>query len=276
MLPALTPTRSALGGTAVIMSCACGASVGTAKLVALTGIGATSLVVHPLFLGVGAALIVGGLWRVARTSAFIGAAAFGVLAMAALLTPPMVMNKDLVPWNASQMVGGALYVVAAALLGYAFWRAFPSRNPTAAGTAIGGAALATGCSCCMVTGAVAGMAVTAGASSALVQSSPFLFWLGLAIVAVGLFRLGGVAAAIWVPVGGAVVKYAPKLLKLTDLWMVGGVDLQSVANFVIYAVGTGIILYGFAVAYRAVPVQVRGRTRLHQAGATAFGTLGGD
>ncbi len=275
MLRALTPTQSALGGTAIVMSCACGASVGTAQLVALAGIGATSRFIHPLFLGVGAALILGGLWRIARPSAYIAAAAFGVLAVAATLTPPTVMTTKLVPWNAAQMAGGALYVVVAAMLGYAFWRAFPSRDPAAAGAAIGGAALATGCNCCMVAGAVAGMAVTAGASSAFMQASPFLFWLGVAIVAAGLCRLGGMRAAIWAPIGGVVVQYAPDLLKLTGPWAPGGADLQAIAKFGIYVLGTGLILYGFAVAYRAVPVGVRGSAGLRPPGSTAFGAVGG-
>lgn len=274
---ALTPTQSALGGTAVVMSCACAASRSSAQLIASAGIGVGTHLVHPLFLGVGAALIIGGLWRIARTSAYLAMAAFVVLAVAATLAPPTVMTSKAMPWNASQMAGGALYLVAAAILAYAFWLAFPSRNPGASGTAIGGAALATGCSCCMVTGAVAGMAVTAGASSSFVQASPFLFWLGLAIVAAGLFRLGGVRAVMWVPVGGLIVKYAPKLLKLTDSpWMAGGVDLQPIANFLIYVVGTGIILYGFVVAYQAVPVRAREKVRAPQTGAAAFGTVGGD
>lgn len=271
MLRSLTPAQSALGGTAVVMSCACAASVSTAQVVALAGIGATSLLVHPLFLGVGAVLIVGGLWRVARRSAYLAAGAFAVLAVAATLTPPLVMSSKLVPWSTSQMIGGALYVVVAAMLGYAFWRAFPSSNPGAAGTAIGGAALATGCSCCMVTGAVAGMAVTAGGSSALFQASPLLFWVGLGIVAVGLFRLGGVRAAIWAPAGGVIVKYGPELLKLTGPWTAGGVDLQPIAKFAVYLIGAGVLLGGFVVAYRTVPEREHVRRRLQPAGATAVG-----
>src|SRR5919199_1844961 len=196
MLRSITPTRSALGGTTVVMACACGAAANSAKLLVLAGVGASAAFIHPALIGVGAALIVYGLWRVARPSAYLALAAFGVLALAAVLTPQSAMNHgsmghSSLPWDGTRMAGAALYVVAAATLGYAFWRAFPSPRPAASATAIGGMVLATGCTCCMVTGALAGMAVTAGASAAYFESMPLIFWTGMLAVAAGLYRLGG-------------------------------------------------------------------------------------
>jgi hypothetical protein len=266
MATALTPARSTLGGTAVVMACACGAAANSAKLVALAGVGASTKLVHPIFLGVGAGLIVYGLWRIARTSAYLALAAFAVLAVAALLTPPTVMTTKALPWSAVQMGGAGLYLLAAAMLGYAFWRAFPSPKPDASAMAIGGATLATGCTCCMVTGAAAGMAVTAGASAAHFESMPLIFWTGLALVAAGLFRLGGVRPVIWVAAGGLIVRYAPELLRRTGDWMVAGVNLRFIPNYLLYLTGAAVILYGFVVAYeiarsaraaRPVPVGVR-------------------
>lgn len=262
---ALTPTRASLGGTSIVMACACGTAASSVKLLALAGVGATTKLVHPLFVSLGAALIVYGLWRTARDSAYIALAAFAVFAVAAWITPPGVMSinggmatesgsmlvgNSSVPWDGTHMFGASLYVVGAAILAYAFWRAFPSRKPTASATAIGGVALATGCTCCLVNGAIAGMAVTAGASTAF-ESTPMIYWTALAIVAVGLYRLGGVRAAMWVPLGGVIVKYAPAALKLTGDWTVSGVGLRFIPSYLLTIAGTAVILYGFAVAYRA-------------------------
>lgn len=252
MRDALTPARSALGGTAVLMACACGTATGSVKLVALAGIGATTTLVHPVFLAAAGLLIVSGLWRTAPVSGYLALGAFALFALGATLTPPSVMTATALPWGAAQVGGAGLYLLAAAMLGYAFWRAFPSPAPSASATAIGGAALATGCTCCMVTGAVAGLAVTGGASASVVESTPILFWTGLALVAGGLFRLGGARAALWVPAGGLVVKYGPELLRVTTGdWMVSGVNLRFLPAYLITIAGTGAIMYGFAVAYRS-------------------------
>lgn len=158
----LSPTPAALGGTAVLMACACGTAANGAILLGMAGVGASTRVVHPLFIAAAAGLILYGLWHTLRSSAVLALGGFGVLAAGAVLTPPTVMSTGALPWDGTQMFGGGLYLIAAALLGYAFWRAFPSPRPAASGAAIGGIALASGCTCCMVTGALAGMAVTGG------------------------------------------------------------------------------------------------------------------
>lgn len=243
--------RAALGGTAILMACACGTATSTAKLVALGGVGASTRMLHPVSIGVAAGLIVYGLWRTLRLSGLLAVGAFVVLALAAALTPPSVMTTSALPWSSSQVGGGGLYLLAAGMLGYAFWRAFPSPRPAASAAAIGGTALATGCSCCLVTGAVAGLAVTGGASAPLVESTPVLFWTGLAVVTVALFRLGGARAAAWVPAGGLIVKYGPEVLKLTGDWTAAGVNLRSFGAYLVTIAGTGLIMYGFASAFQA-------------------------
>lgn len=250
MSTALTPDRSALGGAAVLMACACGAAANTAKMIALVGIGGSTKIMHPVFIGLGAGLILYGLWRTATPSAWLALVAFAALAVGAVLAPPSVMTSTMMPWSATQTLGGGMYLVAAAILGYAFWRAFPSPKPAASATAIGGVALATGCSCCMVTGAVAGMAVTAGASAAHVQASPLLFWGGLAAVAAGLFRLGGIRPVAWVAAGGIIVKFMPEVLRLTGDWMVADVNLRALPSYLLMLAGTAVILGGFVVAYQ--------------------------
>jgi hypothetical protein len=248
MSTTLPAPRSTLGGVAVLMACSCGTAAGSAKLLALGGVGATTTLAHPFFFGVAAALVVYGLWHTARRSAYLALAAFAVLALAAALTPPRVMSSRAVPWNEVQMMGAGLYLVAVGLLAYAFWRAFPSPRPAASGTAMGGLALATGCNCCMAAGALAGMAVTSGGSP-LFQSTPMIFWSALAVVAAGLYRLGGVRAAVWAPVGGLVVEFIPELIKLTGDWMVGGVNVRFFPEYMARITGSGLILYGFVVAY---------------------------
>ncbi|HEV2017086.1 MAG TPA: hypothetical protein VGQ98_02145 [Gemmatimonadaceae bacterium] len=256
--PATTPTRATLGGSSIIMACACGTASSTMKLMAIAGIAATTKVLHPVFFSIGAALIVYGLWRTARQSAYMSVAAFAILGAGAWLTPPgkmtmkgseMAAGHPGIPWNATQMFGASLYVVGIALLAYAFWRAFPARKPKASAAAIGGMAVATGCTCCLVEGAIAGMAVTAGASSAI-ETVPIIFWGAMAIVAVAIYRLGGWKAALWVPAGAFIVKYAPEALKLTPNMMVGTVNLRFVPSYIITVLGLAVVMYAFAKAYR--------------------------
>jgi hypothetical protein len=284
MAAALNPTRSALGGSAIVMACACGLAANGAKLIALAGIGASAALLHPIFLGVGAALILHGLWRTERTSAYLAVLAFGVLAVAAAITPPSAMtlphsemsHMGGLPWGGTRMAGAALYIVAAAPLGYAFWRAFPSPVPSASATAIGGMALATGCTaCCMVTGAIAGMVVTAGASVAF-ESVPIIFFGGLAAVAAGLYRLGGARAAVWPLVGGLIAWGVPKLLELTGSWTVAGVGWRSMVSYLPRLLGAGVILYGFVVAYNAARVTSGERARSAATVAPAASAASGD
>ena len=254
----MTPTRATLGGSSIIMACACGAASSSMKLMAIAGIAATTKFLHPVFFGIGAALIVYGLWRTARQSAYMSVAAFAIIGAGAWLTPPgkmtmrgseMAAGHPGIPWNATQMFGASLYVVGIALLAYAFWRAFPARKPKASAAAIGGMAVATGCTCCLVEGAIAGMAVTAGASSAI-ETAPIIFWGAMAIVAVAIYRLGGWKAAVWVPVGSLIVKYAPTALALTPPIMVGTVNLRFVPSYIITVLGLAVVMYAFAKAYR--------------------------
>jgi len=259
MSSVLTPNRASIGGSSIIMACACGTASSTMKLLALAGIGAATKVIHPAFFGVGAALIVYGLWRTARQSAYMAIAAFATIGIGAWLTPPgkmtmagssMAVGHPGIPWAPAQMLGGMFYLAGIALLAYAFWRAFPARKPSASAAAFGGMAVATGCTCCLVEGAIAGMAVTTGASAAL-ENTPLIFWSALAVVAVGLYRLGGWRAAMWVPAGGIIIKYAASTLKpVTDGWVMAGVKMSFVPTYLLSIAGVAVIVYGFVKAYR--------------------------
>ena len=109
--PSMTPTRATLGGSSIIMACACGAASSSMKLMAIAGIAATTKFLHPVFFGVGAALIVYGLWRTARQSAYMSVAAFAIIGAGAWLTPPgkmtmrgseMAAGHPGIPWGATQ------------------------------------------------------------------------------------------------------------------------------------------------------------------------------
>jgi hypothetical protein len=283
---ALQATRSTIGGTSVLMAGS------TAKLVALMGLSVTSAIIHPAFVAVGVALMLYGLWRTNRQSALVAAAAFGVLSIAALLTPASVMTTGAMsgesmhthaglPWNGAQMVGAALYLVGGVTLAYALWRAYPSPKPTASATAMGGMVLATGCTaCCMVTGAVAGMAITFGVTARYVETLPFVFWTGLTITAIGLYRLAGWRPMLFVLLGGLITpagkiayRLLPPALDLGGIWRVHGVDMVFVPKYFTYFAGALVILYGFVVAYRAatateaVPVRVAPSTAEEPIGA---------
>jgi len=254
----MTPTRATLGGSSIIMACACGTASSTMKMMAIAGIAATTKVLHPVFFSIGAVLIVYGLWRTARQSAYMSVAAFAIIGAGAWLTPPgkmtmrgseMAAGHPGIPWGATQMFGASLYVVGIALLAYAIWRAFPARNPKASAAAIGGMAVATGCTCCLVEGAIAGMAVTAGAS-ATIETVPIIFWGAMAVVAIAIYRLGGWKAALWVPAGAFIVKYASEPLKLMPNVMVGTVNLRFIPSYIVSVLGLAVIMYAFAKAYR--------------------------
>ena len=256
--PAMTPTRATLGGSSIIMACACGTASSAMKLMAIAGIAATTKVLHPVFFTIGAALIVYGLWRTARQSAYMSVAAFAIIGVGALLTPPgkmtmrgseMAAGHPGIPWDATQMFGASLYVVGIALLAYAIWLAFPARKPKASAAAIGGMAVATGCTCCVVEGAIAGMAVTAGAS-ATIETVPIIFWGAMAVVAIAIYRLGGWKAALWVPAGAFIVKYASEPLKLMPDVLVGTVNLRFIPSYIVSVLGLAVIMYAFAKAYR--------------------------
>src|SRR5919199_5500248 len=257
----LNPTGAAVVGTAIVMTCACSTSGQAAKAVALLGVAATKPVAHVTFVAVGAALVLYGLWHTRRQSAVLGAIAFGILAVAATLTPSSAMSTATssmhgsLPWNAVEMLGGALYVVAGATLAYSFWRAFPSPNPAASATAMSGMVLATGCACCLVSGAVAGMAITGGVSPLYMEDVQLTYWIGLAAVTVGLFRLGGARAAVYALAGGAVGRIATGIV----LAKTPGVNWLQFGKYSIALAGMLALTYSFVVAYRAASVAAADR-----------------
>lgn len=245
-----TPARSALTGVAVLMACACGAGANSAKL-----LGTSAKLTHSVMLSVGVVLVVYGLWRIMRPAALIAIGGFVALVAGAALTPPMMMSSSNVPWAATQVGGGVLYLLFAAALAYAFFVAFPSPRPVAFATALGGTAIASGCSCCMITGAVAGLASTAGGDPAIFMRMPVVFFTGIAVAAVGLARLAGFRPIPWLVAGALLTQFGGRGLQLLGDWMVGGVNLRFIPGYLIYLLGAGLVMKAWAVAYEPIRTQ---------------------
>lgn len=253
-----TAPRSAATGAVVLMACACGAGVNTAKLLGMAGVPATPQITHTLLLAAGAAFVVHGLWRMRREAAQWAIAGFFVLVPAAILTPPSKMTRLHEPWDAPQIAGALLYLVFAFLVARGFWLAFTFPDRVTASAALGGTALATGCNCCMVTGAAAGLIVTAGGSMDVFLPHPVVYVSGLAVAAVGLIRMAGLGPLPWIVAGGFVTELGPAALRVAGDWMVGGVNLRFIPGYMVYLLGAALIVKAWAVAYE--PVRARAET----------------
>lgn len=251
----MTPGRTALTGAVVMAACACGAGNSSAKLITMAGMPATARLTHPIFLAVAAILIFSGLWRANRRAGALAVGAFALLVAGAILTPPMMMSASKLPWAGPQILGAFVYLLFGAALGYAFWLAFPSPFPGAAATGIAGTAVATGCNCCMVTGAVAGLLVTAGGSKAVFFSNPTVFFSGIAVAAVGLAMMRGWKPLPWLFAGAVITRWGGNVLRLTGDWMVGDVNLRFIPGYLIYLAGAGLVMTAWAVAYAPLRAQ---------------------
>lgn len=251
----LTPGRRSLAGTAVLMACACGAGASSAKLFTQAGMPMTSKITHSLFLLIGIVLVFSAFLQINRRAAAFSAFAFATLGLAAALTPPMMMSVSRLPWLAPQVAGAALYLIFGAALAYAFWLAFPNPKPGPTAIALAGTAVASGCNCCMVTGAVAGLAVTAGGSLDIFYRNPVVFFSGIAIAAVGLGMMSGLRPIPWLLAGAVVTRWGGETLKVLGDWMVGEVNLRFIPGYIIYLIGAGLVMTAWAVAYE--PLRVR-------------------
>lgn len=250
-----TPARTTLSGTTVLMACACGAGNSSAKLLNMAGMDVTAKVTHSLMLGVGALLIFRGLWQIQRRAAWIAALSFVTLIASAALTPPMMMSAAREPWHGAQIAGGVLYLVFAFILGYAFWLAFPSPGAARNGSklvAMAGTAAATGCSCCMVTGAIAGLAVTAGGNPGLFLKYGSMYFTGIAVAAIGLAMFRGFRPIPWLIAGAIVTRFGGDALKVLGDWMVGDVNMRFIPGYIMYLIGAGLVMKAWAVAYEPV------------------------
>jgi hypothetical protein len=100
-----------------------------------------------------------------------------------------------------------------------------------------------------VTGSAAGMAMTLGATAPL-QSTPILFWAAMAVVAIGIFQLGGLRAAIWVPAGALLVRTGLDWINQAfGHPKVGPVEPLFAVKWALMIGGYSLLMYAFARAY---------------------------
>jgi hypothetical protein len=255
-------TGSALAGVAVLAACACGAGSGIVNAVNAAGMQTPDTVifgascgtdhsVQPLFVGAGALLVIFGMSLRKLSAAILAAVGCLAFAYGSLTAGPSTMS--LASLLHTDRLGYAAYIVAAVFLVAAFLRAFPSPRPLAAGTAMAGMALATGCSCCMITGAVTALLASAGMT--WVYTTPYtvppVFFAGAALAAAGLWRLGGPRPAA-LAVSGSLINFGGTRLTSWALpqLMIYGADFRFVPSYALYLLGTLTMLSGFVVAYR--------------------------
>lgn len=250
---------SALAGVVMLAACACGAGSNTVKALAASGYQTPNTVifgascgtdhsVQPLFVGIGALLILIGMSIRKFSAAVLAAIGCAAFAYGALAAGPSTMSSSALPHPSSHLYGYAAYIIAAVFLIAAFLRAFQTPKPLAAGTAMAGMAAATGCSCCMITGAVSALIASAGAPWVYNQS--YVFFAGAALMAAALWKIGGVKPALLTVAGATITYGGPKLLNLAlPQLMIYGVNYRFIPAYAIYLLGAATMAGSFAVAY---------------------------
>lgn len=241
---------TSLAGAGVIAACSCGSATGAVALLGVAGIATTNPVVHPFFVGAGAVLLVWGLWQRSRRAGLMALGGVALLTGGAVLAPPSVMTSTGFPHPPAHLAGFGLYFAAAATIAMAFLTAFPPPKK-GGGLAAAGMAVGAGCTCCMVTGSLAGLLGTLGIGLPWIYSQPVIFVGAMGLVTYGLWRMAGWRAAGLVPVGATVVWGGPKLLAMIAEEMpLFGVNVRWAPAWLITLAGLGIVFYGFVRAYR--------------------------
>lgn len=261
----MVANRSTLAGMALLAACACGAGAGLHRALASGGIrlqdavlfGAscgTNHSLHTMFVAAGLGLLLIGFSLRSVTATALAAAGCAAFAFGSLAARPNVMNFGSVPHQNPALLGFVAYVVGSVFLIAAFLVTYRSPKPLAAGTAMAGMALATGCSCCEVTGAVTALLANAGMPWVyrLPGTVPPVFFAGALIAAAGLSRLGGPRPALMVVAGSVFAFGGTRFLvwALPNL-IVSGVNFSFVPIYLVYLCGASLMLGSFVTAWRA-------------------------
>lgn len=240
---------ASMGGAGLMAVCSCGTATGTVALLGVAGIAAANPMVHPFFLGTGAALLLWGLWQRSRRAAAWAAAGVGLIAGGALLAPASVMTGDGFPHPPAHLVGFALYLAGAALIVVGFLTAY--RPPKAGAAAGAGMAFAAGCTCCMATGSLVGIVGTFGLGLPWLYEMEIVFFAAMALVTYGLYRMAGWRAAWLAPAGALVLWGGPEILRaLWEEMPLFGVNMRFLPAYLVSLAGIGLVFAGFVRAYR--------------------------
>ena len=244
-------TRVAMSvtGAAVLAACACGTSAGIGRFTGSFGAPAATAQIHPLFVVIGGVFILAGLWRLGTSVRVLALLGVTLLVTSELLTPPMSLHG--VHLSGGQ-IGGLLASLAAAVaLVAAFFRAYPSHQPSAALTAMSGAAMSTGCNCCLVTMGITGTLHAALPTQTWLGQTSTIYIAAASLMAIGLFRLRGVAPALMAVAGQSFVYFwlelpYSSLPKVTA----HGVSVNFVIKYPMMFLGALLVMGAFAFAYR--------------------------
>ena len=243
-------TGMSLSGVAVLAACACGTGSRIAQIGHSFGVAGSLHSVHAIFVAVGSALIVGGLWQRERIAAGLGLAAVALLMLGEFLAPPMSVHAGAAV-SVAQIFGFISSLIAAVLLVAAFYRAYPSRNPSASLTAMSGSVMALGCNCCLVTMALAAPGRVFLPGETWAGSSLTFYAIGAALMATGLGRLGGFGAAAVAVLGQAFVYFWLELpYSALPSFTLRGVDANFMIKYPVMLAGALTVMGAFVLAYR--------------------------
>lgn len=239
-----------LGGVAILAACACGTSSRIAQLTNTYGLTDGLKGIHPWFVIAGSILIVAGLWRREHRAAMLGTMGVGSLFLGELLAPPMSVHSG-VSLTSSQISGLAASIVAAILLIAAFYRAYPSRIPSASLTAVTGAALATGCNCCLITMAIAAPGRVLLPDQGWASANLTFYLIAMALVVTGLARLSGFRAAGLALIGQAFLYFWLELpYSAMPTISLHGVNVNFIIKYPMMILGAAVVMTAFVLAYR--------------------------
>ena len=245
-----TRTGMSMTGVAVLAACACGTSSGIGRLTGSFGAPAATGTIHPLFVAVAGIFIVTGLWRLGNSVRALALLGMTLLMAAEFITPPMsIAGKTNL--SVIQLGGLAVSMLAAVALVAAFFRAYPSRQPSAALTAMSGTAMASGCNCCLVTMGITGTLHSMFPNTNLVAQTSTVYIAAGLLMAIGLFRLRGAVPALMALAGQGFLYY---WLELPYFSMpavnVNGVNINFVIKYPMMVVGGLVVMAAFAYAWR--------------------------
>ncbi len=264
----VTGATASLTGAAILAACACGTSSGIARVTGSFGYNSSIGIIHPAFVALAGVLIVAGLWILNRRAALFALGGMLLLQAGEFLAPPMSLSRGLFA-NSAQVAGLLASLFAAAFLVFAFFRAFPTAHPGSSLMAMSGAAMATGCNCCLITMGMTSLAHSMMPSELWLTRTLTVYIGAAVLMSVGLARIGGPIPAATVVLGVA-FNYFWLELPYSSLpqVLIHGVNANFVIKYPLMLVGGLITMYGFALAFRTHESRSPSQAPLPQA---AFG-----
>ena len=245
-----TRAGMSMTGAALLAACACGTSAGIGRLTGSFGAPSGTAQIHPLFVLAGGAFIVAGLWRLGTSIRALALLGTALLIASEVLTPPMSLHGSS-NLSAVQIGGLVAALLAAAALVAAFFLAYRSRQPSASLMAMSGAAMASGCNCCLVPMGMTGSLHALLPAQSWVSQTLTIYVVAASLMAIGLFRLRGFVPATMAVAGQAFLYFWLELpySALPSITM-HGVSVNFVVKYPMMFAGALMVMSAFAYAYQ--------------------------